>query len=409
MSGLQDTKHDVCDNPNHPHAPPQLNMSSTYGTPDIPPGELAEPGEVEPMIDPTTGKKISRPRNAWILYRNSRLEDVQRMDDGSRQPMADASKIISSWWKAESQDVRLHFEMMAEKEKEEHKRRFPNYRFQPKSKQQKAREKAAKREAAKKVQATNKKAKTRQPSPPQPYVTSTHTSYLAAAMANQGQPATTPHSAFSAEGPSPPLSLASTPTTTPSPFASSDFEQGSSTSATSAHTLPSPSDALGLGLPSPLNFSSQDEANARVPRRTPARLPPRPRGPKVKSESSISSRVTSSSSATARALSPALVTPSALSPLPWPLPSGDAQHGLSPQSRDVSPPSAPNPVADPTEQWFDSGLYEGVQNTTSVELVRRSHSPCEFLFNRVVSLLGLRDTKLLQRRVLQQPWRRSSR
>ncbi|EKM54000.1 uncharacterized protein PHACADRAFT_81332, partial [Phanerochaete carnosa HHB-10118-sp] len=75
---------------------------------------------------------ILRPRNAWILFRNEMLDRVPRLPDGSRQPMADASKIISAWWKQVSPEEKYRYELQAEQEKEEHKRKYPNYRFQPK-------------------------------------------------------------------------------------------------------------------------------------------------------------------------------------------------------------------------------------------------------------------------------------
>lgn len=342
-------------------------MSPSVDTPSTSAGELPEHVDEEQAVDPTTGKKILRPRNAWILFRNEMLERVPRLPDGSRQPMADASKIISSWWKTASPELKYKYEMEAEREKEEHKRKYPNYRFQPKSKMQKAKEKAAKREAAKKAQQQSKKVKTRAPTPPQPYASSHATSYLAAALANQSHQsaaATSYIPVYGREGPSPPLSLASTPTTTPSPFPSSDFEQGSSTStsATSAQTMPSPCDALGLALPSPLTFGGQEEANARVPQRPPTRIPPRKKGPKIKTEPS--SRVVSSSSTTARAQTPATGTHSALSPLPWPLPGDDAQQS-TPQSRERSPsgavlsPSAPSP-----HQWDVAHAYPAIPTSS---------------------------------------------
>ncbi|KAI0344788.1 hypothetical protein BDW22DRAFT_1327090, partial [Trametopsis cervina] len=83
------------------------------------------------MVDPATGQKILRPRNAWILYRKTRLDDVPPLSDGSRAPMAKASSIISSWWKNETKDVKKKFELMAAAEKAEHKRRYPDYKYKP--------------------------------------------------------------------------------------------------------------------------------------------------------------------------------------------------------------------------------------------------------------------------------------
>ena len=363
-------------------------MSTPNGTPTSLSDELGEPIDGEPMIDKHTGKKILRPRNAWILYRNSRLDDVPSLPDGSRQPMADASKIISSWWKSETADMKYKFELEAEREKEEHKRKYPNYRFQPMSKAQKAQKKAESRERAKQAQQLKRKTKTRKATPPLPYTSSTHTSYLAAAVANQAQQLAQPLAVatYGAEGPSPPMSLASTPATTPSPFPSSDFEQGSSTSATSVHTTSSPSNALGLGLPSKLNFGGQEEASARVPRRAPTRLPPRQKAPKVRSGTPISSRVTSSSSSIARALSPATGTPTALSPLPWPLPSQDAHEQPPPPHYSTNSASgAIDPsTAAPSRPWYPDQIYDNAApDSTTVDLVRDNGTSSVFFANDV--------------------------
>ena len=347
------------------------------------------------MVDQRTGKKILRPRNAWILYRNSRLDDVPHLPDGSRQPMADASKIISAWWRSESADVKYKYEVEAEKEKEEHKRRYPDYRFQPMSKAQKAQKKAESRERAKQAQLLKRKAKTRRSPPPQTYASSTHMSYVAAAVANHAQQnSTTPvvAPAHSAQGPSPPTSLALTPATIPSP--SSDFEQGSSTPATSSYTIPSPSDALGLRLSSPssLNFSGQEEASARVPRRAPARLPPRPRCPQIKLETPSSSRATSFSSSTAGTLSPATTTSTALSPLSWPSPNSDAQQHEP--SRDNSPPAGIDPsVITAPQPWYPNNAFDPLAESTSVNLVRGG----DYVLNKILIVFyaGLCDSRFL--------------
>ena len=349
-----------------------MNIAQPLGTPNTVVDELD--GDEELMVDNTKKEKIPRPPNAWILYRKARLDDVPRAEDGSRMPMAEASKILSYWWKNETQEARTLWELEAERLKLEHKLKYPEYRFQPKSKTQKLREKAAKKEAARRAQLVRQKSKPRTSTPPQPYATSNATSYWAAAM--QAQEATRyPHpiSVFSADGPSPPISQAGTPHPTPSPFTTSDFEQGSSSTSATSLTLPSPGSALGLALPSPLSFSGQEEASSMVPSRGPSRLPPRPRGKKLRAEASDMSVDTTSSAVTVRPNTPAANTPSALSPLPWPTSGSDAPQpqGL-PQSRDVSPPSAASTSTDQfPEPWNHPNLYyPSLPDGLSSELVR---------------------------------------
>ncbi|KDQ21312.1 hypothetical protein BOTBODRAFT_99971, partial [Botryobasidium botryosum FD-172 SS1] len=71
-----------------------------------------------------------RPPNAWILYRSDKLRELNR-DPGNRKPQAEISKIISQWWKQESDDVRGQYEKLSEKKKLEHQLQYPGYRFQP--------------------------------------------------------------------------------------------------------------------------------------------------------------------------------------------------------------------------------------------------------------------------------------
>lgn len=326
--------------------------------------ELGEPVDGLPMVDAVTGKKILRPRNAWILYRNAHLEKVARLPDGSRQPMAEASKVISRWWKAETREIRATYEAQAEREKAEHRHKYPHYKFQPKSKQQKQREQAAKKEAKKKTQLANKKGRTRGLTPPT--FSSTQTSYMAAAWANQ-----TANLAPTLAPPtlSPPLSLASTPLSGPSPLSSSDLEY--STSATSPMSA-SPSSAMGLGLLPSMTFSGQETANARVPQRTPARLPPRSKGQRYSSGSSSPSRVPSSATVTPPtppASSPAPSASHMLSPLPWP----PVPQQPSPEPDGNSPPAHSMAQDDPPfDAWLNEGAYEAVPDTTgptAIELV----------------------------------------
>lgn len=291
----------------------------------------------EPMVDPSTGQKILRPRNAWILYRKTRLNDIAPLPDGSRQPMAKASSIISSWWRNESKDIKRKFEMLAAQEKAEHKRRYPEYKYKPRTSHQIAKAKEKKKTAKKieKAKDKDKKARTRESGPSVTAVSSSvHTSYIEAALAHQA--ASTQVIQHDAAGPphplSPPLSLDSTPVTTPSSLLLSEFEQGSSSStATSSHTTSSPVDTLGLALSPPtFNFQCQ-QITLRAPRHIPARIAPRSRGNRQVSLASTDASVQSSSVSTMA--SPITTTSASLSPLSWPLPTSHS-YLPSPESDD---------------------------------------------------------------------------
>jgi hypothetical protein len=326
----------------------------------------------EPMLDPATGRKIPRPRNAWILYRKTRLNDVPLMSDGTKLSMAQASSLISQWWKTETQGVRKRFELMAAEEKAEHKRLYPDYKYKPRTTRQIAVEKEKKRIAKKLQHEKDKqqKKKLKEPSPP-PLMSMAHTSYLAAALANQAarqQPQTVLQGPV---GPSSPLSLSSTPVTTPSPLPLSDFEQGSSSTTATSQANSSPGDTLGLSLaPTSFNFTEQ-KLPLRAPRHIPARIPPRAKGKRQVSAitTTTSSRVPSSSSMVVP--SPAASTPpTSLSPLAWP-PSSRQQ---SPQNGDdkLSVDLIPHQTG-PELRWDDDSsaplLSEG-SGTVTIDLVR---------------------------------------
>ncbi|KAI0093125.1 hypothetical protein BDY19DRAFT_989795 [Irpex rosettiformis] len=303
----------------------------------------------EPMVDPATGQKILRPRNAWILYRKTRLDDVPLLPDGSKLPMAKASSVISHWWKTETKEVRRKFELMAAAEKAEHKRRYPDYKYKPRTPHQIALAKE-KKKVEKKMQAAKDKSKKAKPveSAPPPLTSMAHTSYIEAALANQLVVARQIIVKHGPRGPSPSMSFSSTPADTPSPLSLSDFEQGSSSTTTTSHQTPSPNDMLGLSLAPPsFNFSDQ-KSSLRAPRHIPARIPPRQRAKRHVSgiNTTSGSRVPSSSSLVM--LSPATSTPTSLSPLAWP-----------PTSQYPSPQSGDEPLSSELVPRNGNELYWG--------------------------------------------------
>ncbi|KAF8332099.1 uncharacterized protein EI90DRAFT_2882563, partial [Cantharellus anzutake] len=74
-----------------------------------------------------------RPRNPWIIYRSIRLSKM-RITDASGQklkPQAGISKDLAYDWAHEPPEVRRYYIELAEIEKLEHKRKYPNYKFTP--------------------------------------------------------------------------------------------------------------------------------------------------------------------------------------------------------------------------------------------------------------------------------------
>ena len=80
--------------------------------------------------------------------------------------MSKVSAIIALWWKAEPEHVRKEYEKRAEIEKEEHARKYPDYKYNPKTKEQKAAEraqKAAEKKAAREAEKAAKAAEAHSP------------------------------------------------------------------------------------------------------------------------------------------------------------------------------------------------------------------------------------------------------
>ncbi|KAF9007999.1 sequence-specific DNA-binding high mobility group box protein, partial [Cyathus striatus] len=76
-----------------------------------------------------------RPPNAWILFRAVKQKEL--LESRGKEPQAEVSKMISQVWKDAPEDVRAHYERLAEEKKAEHKVQYPGYRFQPKKKEEK--------------------------------------------------------------------------------------------------------------------------------------------------------------------------------------------------------------------------------------------------------------------------------
>ncbi|KAM5351933.1 hypothetical protein ACJ41O_004656 [Fusarium nematophilum] len=77
----------------------------------------------------TPAPKIPRPRNAFILYRQHHQAEVVAHNPNLSNP--EISKIIGEQWKEESEEVKSNWKALADKEKQNHQRLYPDYRYQP--------------------------------------------------------------------------------------------------------------------------------------------------------------------------------------------------------------------------------------------------------------------------------------
>lgn len=69
-------------------------------------------------------KKISRPPNAWILYRSDKILEVKAHAE-IRTPQAELSKLIAERWRNESPEVKQRYELQAKMRKQEHDSQNP--------------------------------------------------------------------------------------------------------------------------------------------------------------------------------------------------------------------------------------------------------------------------------------------
>ncbi|KAK5099981.1 slightly ste11-like protein [Lithohypha guttulata] len=74
--------------------------------------------------------KIPRPRNAFILYRQSQHAEVVKVNPGLPNP--EISKIIGEQWQNLSPGEKDKWKAFAEQEKARHSQQFPDYRYRPK-------------------------------------------------------------------------------------------------------------------------------------------------------------------------------------------------------------------------------------------------------------------------------------
>lgn len=198
----------------HPLQPPSLphrDMGDNAATFVVTHPMSSTPAPVE---EPADGK-IPRPPNSWILYRADMSQALAAQNPGSSRSQADISKIISDMWKSINPDLKAEYERRAELKKIQHAEKYPNYRYNPKSKAEKDREREEKRQLKAEGRLGAKRSRRRT----SPVSSSAQDS---PAIGNLPFPlsATSPApipSRYGLSGPSPPLSAANSPSPVPLP------------------------------------------------------------------------------------------------------------------------------------------------------------------------------------------------
>lgn len=203
--------------------------------------------------------KIPRPPNPWILYRADKARELVN----SKLTQAEVSRLIAQMWRNETPEVRAHYERLAEIKKEEHRRRYPGYRFQPLKKEEKERQREEKRQEKERARGQKRRPRAA------PYATPSYPTPMAVPPPPGPYPAvpfyySAGYSPYAPQGPSPPLSAASSPDdSTPYPSSESSPEQVTDASAPpppqqDVYAAPQPVPALPMRFPDYIPMSPAD-------------------------------------------------------------------------------------------------------------------------------------------------------
>lgn len=75
---------------------------------------------------PSIREQVKRPLNAFMLYRKDKQAEIPTSNHQS------VSRIIGAMWKNESADIKAKYNTLAQKERENHRRAYPGYKYSPK-------------------------------------------------------------------------------------------------------------------------------------------------------------------------------------------------------------------------------------------------------------------------------------
>ncbi|PIL34037.1 hypothetical protein GSI_03746 [Ganoderma sinense ZZ0214-1] len=111
--------------------------------------------------------RIPRPPNAWILYRGDRLGEWKAARSPNDPPVkqADISRLIGKRWREEDDAIKLQYEKRAAIAKADHKKRYPDYKYNPVSREVKEKIRAEEKEAKKRAREEAKAARNAPPRP----------------------------------------------------------------------------------------------------------------------------------------------------------------------------------------------------------------------------------------------------
>lgn len=174
-----------------------------------------------------------RPKNKWILYRTDKMKELLPAPDGRKRTQAEVSQLLSQCWQQEPPSVRAKYELMAEQQKADHAKKFKNYVYKPlkKAEKERLRREARQQKKEKALREREEKKRARYQPYPTP-VPLNHTPYYSS----------NPDVRWGPAGPSPPLSAASSRTSSPTSDTNTELNEtyapspssGASTSSTTS-------------------------------------------------------------------------------------------------------------------------------------------------------------------------------
>ncbi|KAI7857681.1 hypothetical protein BDC45DRAFT_578115 [Circinella umbellata] len=87
-----------------------------------------------PRIRKRDPNRVPRPMNCFLAYRLEKQKQIASICPGTNH--REISKIVAKWWSEESDEEKEKYRLIAEKDKQLHKEKYPNYKYTPKKKRQ---------------------------------------------------------------------------------------------------------------------------------------------------------------------------------------------------------------------------------------------------------------------------------
>lgn len=84
----------------------------------------------------TSGVRIKRAPNMWILYRGDKSRELKAANPRLRGP--EVSKRAAECWRREPESVKRHYAELARQANEQHKRLHPDYKYHPRQRRTEA-------------------------------------------------------------------------------------------------------------------------------------------------------------------------------------------------------------------------------------------------------------------------------